>query len=316
MQTLIQKAAGLTAVTVIIIKSMKGKAMNSDGCSTITVPQLKNAAVITPCGMMIEPYGEHKFSEIKKEYSSQTEKLKDSPAFILKGMTMLSDLRAALLACRKTGKPVYAVLDIDEELRTTAELPADAALITLQSMGLSGFGIESSDAETVVSAVKRLVNFAKIPVFAQSDETALDEIRSAGIDVGKTENWCVFSVSEEKRETAIMLANEREAFFLEPDTTELSEPVSCEANMDELLCDLSQENFDVLRIEINTPDDAVAFTENAHMATLPVMFTCEDDISVMLALMLYQGRALIDSTCTLDEETIRKATEKYGAVIY
>lgn len=290
--------------------------MNSDGCSTINVPQLKNAAVINPCGMMIEPYGEHKFSEIKKEYSAQVERLQDSPSFVLKGMTMLSDLRAALLACRKKGKPVYAVLDIDEELRTTAELPADAALITLQSMGLSGFGIKSDDEENVIAAVKRLVNFAKIPVFAQLGRNAIDDICGAGIDVSEIESWCIFSVSDEKKENAIMLANEREAFFLEPDTTELSEPVSCEANMDEILCDLSQESFDVLRIEINSPDDAVAFTENAHMATLPVMFTCEDDISVMLALMLYQGRALIDSTCTLDEETIRKASEKYGAVLY
>lgn len=290
--------------------------MNSDGCSTINVPQLKNAAVINPCGMVIEPYGEHKFSEIKKEYSAQVERLQDSPSFVLKGMTMLSDLRAALLACRKTGKPVYAVLDIDEELRTTAELPADAALITLQSMGLSGFGIKSDDEENVIAAVKRLVNFAKIPVFAQLGRNAIDDICGAGIDVSEIESWCIFSVSDEKKEDAIMLANEREAFFLEPDTTELSEPVSCEANMDEILCDLSQESFDVLRIEINSPDDAVAFTENAHMATLPVMFTCEDDISVMLALMLYQGRALIDSTCTLDEETIRKASEKYGAVLY
>ena len=295
---------------------MKGKTMNSDGCSTINVPQLKNAAVINPCGMMIEPYGEHKFSEIKKEYSAQVERLQDSPSFVLKGMTMLSDLRAALLACRKKGKPVYAVLDIDEELRTTAELPADAALITLQSMGLSGFGIKSDDEENVIAAVKRLVNFAKIPVFAQLGRNAIDDICGAGIDVSEIESWCIFSVSDEKKENAIMLANEREAFFLEPDTTELSEPVSCEANMDEILCDLSQESFDVLRIEINSPDDAVAFTENAHMATLPVMFTCEDDISVMLALMLYQGRALIDSTCTLDEETIRKASEKYGAVLY
>ncbi len=290
--------------------------MNSDGCSTINVPQLKNAAVITPCGMMIEPYGEHKFSEIKKEYSAQAERFSDYTAFILKGMTMLSDLRAALLACKKTGKPVYAVLDIDEELRTTSELPADAALITLQSMGLSGFGIKSDDEENVVAAVKRLVNFAKIPVFAQLGRNAIDDICAAGIDVSEIESWCIFSVSDDKKEDAIMLANEREAFFLEPDTTELSEPISCEANMDEILCDLSQESFDVLRIEINSPDDAVAFTENAHMATLPVMFTCEDDISVMLALMLYQGRALIDSTCTLDEETIRKAAEKYGAVIY
>ena len=290
--------------------------MNSDGCSTLNVPQLKNAAVITPCGMMIEPYGEHKFSEIKQEYSEKAERFSDCSAFVLKGMTMLSDLRAALLACRKTGKPVYAVLDIDEELRTTAELPADAALITLQSMGLSGFGITSNNEENVVAAVKRLVNFAKTPVFAQISDKGLEEISAAGIYADYIEGYSVFSVDEDKKETAIMLANEREAFFLEPDTTELSEPIVCEANIDEILCDLSQESFDVLRIEINSPDDAVAFTENAHMASLPIMFSCEDDISIMLALMLYQGRALIDSTCTLDEETITKATKKYGAVIY
>ncbi len=290
--------------------------MNSDGCSTINVPELKKSAVITPCGMMIEPYGEHKFSEIKAEYSEQAERFSDSPAFVLKGMTMLSDLRAALLACRNTGKPVFAVLDIDEELKTAAELPADAALITLQSMGLSGLGIKSEDEESVITAVKRLVNFAKIPLFAQVSESAADEIATAGIDISEIENYCIFSVPKEEKESAIMLANEREAFFLEPDTTELSEPLACEANIDEMLCDLSQEGFDVLRIEINSPDDAVAFAENAHMAALPVMFTCEDDISVMLALMLYQGRALLDSTCTLDEETIKKASEKYGAVVY
>ena len=290
--------------------------MNSDGCSTLNVPQLKNAAVITPCGMLIEPYGEHKFSEIKAAYSAQAQKNSEASAFILKGMVMLSDLRAALLACRKTGKPVYAELMIDEELRTTAELPADAALITLQSMGLSGFGVKSSDEENTVAAVKRLVQFADIPVFARISEASADEISASDINISTIEDYCVFSITKEEKETAIMLSNEREAFFLEPDTTELSEPIPCEANMDEILCDLSQENFDVLRIEINTPDDAVAFTENAHMATLPVMFTCEDDISVMLALMLYQGRALIDSTCTLDEETLKKATTKYGAVIY
>lgn len=290
--------------------------MNSDGCSTTDVPQLKNTAVITPCGMMIEPYGEHKFSEIKTAYSAQAEKFPDATAFLLKDMTMLSDLRASLLACRKTAKPVFALIHIDEELRTTAELPADSALITLQSMGLSAFGISSDDEENVISAIKRLVNFAEIPVFARISKKGLEETENAGIHICNRDGYSFFSIPDEKKETAIMLSNEREAFFLEPDTTELSDPVSCEANLDEILCGLSQENFDVLRIELNSPDDAVAFAEYAHMASLPVMFTCEDDISVMLALMLYQGRALIDSTCTLDEETLRKASVKYGAIIY
>lgn len=289
--------------------------MNSDGC-TLEVPDIKNAAVLKPAGMMIEPYGEHSFSELKKYYAEQVEKSSDAAAYLLCGMTLMSDLRAALLACRKTGKNVYALLTIDEELLTSNELPADAALITLQSMGLSAFGITAESEEIIADGIKRLVHFAEIPLFASLGKRAAEELEASEIISEPWGEYCIFRIPEEEKETALMLANERQAFFLEPDTTELSEAIPCEANMDEILCDASQEAFDVLKIEINTPDDAIAFTQDAHMATLPVMFSCEDDISLMLALMLYQGRALIDSECELDEVTIEKATKKYGAVVY
>ncbi len=286
--------------------------MNSDGC----LPDIQSSAQITPAGMMIEPYGEHSFSELKKYYSSQVENLNGAVGFLLTGMTMMSDLRAALLACRKTGKPVFAVINIDEEQRTINELPADAALITLQSMGLSAFGITAENEDILVDAVCRLVQFSKIPVFADLSEKAAEQLRTAGVTAEFSGGYMMCSVPNEEKETALMLANERQAFFLEPDTTEISDSISCEANMDEILCDISQEPFDVLKIEINTPDDAMAFIQDAHMATLPVMFSCEDDISLMLVLMLYQGRALIDRECTLNPETIEKAIKKYGSVVY
>lgn len=287
--------------------------MNSDGC---TIPDIKNSAQITPAGMMIEPYGEHSFSELKKYYSEQVAALEDADSFLLTGMTLMSDLRAALLACRKTGKPVYAVINIDEEQRTTNELPADAALITLQSMGLDGFGITAENEDILVDAVCRLVQFSRIPVFADLGENSVEQLKTAGVTAEFRGGYTMCSIPSEERETALMLANERQAFFLEHDTTEISDSIPCEGNMDETLCDISQESFDVLKIEINTPDDVLAFVQDAHMATLPVMFSCEDDISLMLALMLYQGRALIDSECTLDDETIEKATKKYGSVVY
>ncbi len=287
--------------------------MNSDGC---TIPDIKSSAQITPAGMMIEPYGEHSFSELKKYYSEQVANLQNADSFLLTGMTLMSDLRAALLACGKTGKPVYAVINIDEEQRTTNELPADAALITLQSMGLSAFGITAENEDILVDAVCRLVQFSKIPVFADFSERAIKDLEKAGVTAELKGGYIMCSIPSEERETALMLANERQAFFLEHATTEISDPIPCEANMDEILCDISQEPFDVLKIEINTPDDAMAFIQDAHMATLPVMFSCEDDISLMLVLMLYQGRALIDSECTLNAETIEKATKKYGSVVY
>lgn len=288
--------------------------MNSDGC--IDIPDFKNAAVITPAGMMIEPYGEHSFSELKAHYSEQVKLHGEAEYFLLEGMTLMSDLRAALLACRKTGKKIYAVIYVDEELVTANELPADAALITLQSMGLCALGVCAESEETVADGISRLASFAKIPLFAKISEKSVSELAEKGISISKCGDYCVFRVPDEERETALMLANERQAFFLEHDTTEISDPIPCEANMDEILCGASQEAFDVLKIEIDTPDDAMVFMQDAHMATLPVMFSCEDDISLMLALMLYQGRALIDSECELDEEIIRKAIKKYGAVVY
>lgn len=289
--------------------------MSSDG-STQIVPDIKNASVITGAGMMIEPYGEHSFSELKSCYAEIVENEPNAPAFLLKNMSLMSDLRAALLACRKSGKPTFAELKIDSELMTSGDMPADAALITLQSMGLSGLGITAADDETVIDALCRLVRFSKIPLFAAVPKSKTAALSEAGIDVAYCEDIAFFSIPDEEKETALLLANERQAFFLEHDTTEISDEILCEGNIDEILSDAEEESFDILKIRLDSPDDAVAFSMAAHMATLPVMFSSEDDITVKLALMLYQGRALIDSECMLSEDTLLKAVQKYGAIIY
>ena len=289
--------------------------MSSDG-STQIVPDIKNAAVITAAGMMIEPYGEHSFSELKGYYAECVAKAPDASAFLLKNMSLMSDLRAAVLACRKSGKPVFAELKIDGELMTSGDMPADAALITLQCMGLSGFGIAADDDETVIDALCRLVHFSKIPLFGSVPKSKAAVLTEAGINVTFCEDIAFCSIPEEEKETALLLANERQAFFLEHDTTEISDEIICEGDIDEILSDASDESFDVLKIRLDSPDDAVAFSMAAHMATLPIMFSSEDDITVKLALMLYQGRALIDSECMLSEDTLVKAVQKYGAIIY
>jgi len=244
------------------------------------------------------------------------EKAEDVPCFLLEKMSLLPDLRAALLACRKSGKPVFAELEINSELLTAGDLPADAALITLQSMGLSGLGIVSDDDETVIDALCRLVHFSKIPLFGAVPESKIAVLSEAGIDVRFAEDIVFCSIPDDEKETALLLANERQAFFLENDTTEISDEILCEGNIDEILSGAEDEPFDVIKIRLDSPDDAVAFSMAAHMATLPVMFSSEDDITVKLALMLYQGRALIDRECMLSEDTLTKAVKKYGAIIY
>lgn len=291
-------------------------------------------AVIGAAGVMIRPYGDYSFTELIKLYEEEISALSgEYDYFLLEGMTMLADLRAASLACHKTGKPVCAVIDIDEEFLTENELPADAALITLQSIGISCFGISSAEEEVLTECVMRLRAFAKIPLAVRPgsgtlSDSAITALLSAGVDkfIGLSEE-CSARVEKIGAESAfehrffeqvdsIMLANERQAFFLEPDTTEISEGFICSPGMGEDLYEACDCGFDVLKIQINSPEDAIDFAENAHMAALPVMFSGDDEIAMKLALMLYQGRALIDRESLIDEEELKSAAEKYGAVIY
>jgi hypothetical protein len=76
---------------------------------------------------MTIPYGETSFTELKTIYKNKiaASEAENKAAFMLDGITLLSDLRAAVLECRKTGKPVYVMLSVDDELLTENELPAD-----------------------------------------------------------------------------------------------------------------------------------------------------------------------------------------------
>ena len=280
-------------------------------------PPEPKPAVLTESGMMIAPYGEYSFTELKAHYAEQIEKNRNAELFLLRGMTLLADLRAALIECKKRGKAAAALLSVDGDLTTDASLPADAALITLQSMGLAAFGVFSDSEDTPADAVERLAPLASIPLFFRAPNEAVGGriLRAARearlLPLGNN----AFQPPGE-RETALLLANERQAFFLESDTTEISEPIPCNDGMETELFAASQESFDVLKIEIDTPDDAVAFAENAAMALLPVMFGSGNDTALMLALMLYQGRALVDRTCGLSEAALEKAVRKYGAILY
>ena len=313
----------------------KGKQMTDDCLRPVAI-NTDNFTFISPSGEMTIPYGETSFTELKTIFKEKLELLDtdSTGAFMLDGMSLLADLRAAFLECRKYGCPVYVMLHVDEELLTEHELPADAALIVMQSLGAICFGITAESTETLIDGISRIKPFSKIPLAVRpKNGTFTDEeltaLLAAGTDVFiglsdecGTRFQNIISAESYKPPVvdyidSLMLANERSAFFLEHDTTEISEPIECNSGMGEdLIAACEQSGCDVLKIQINNPDDALDFADNAHMATLPVMFSGDDEIAMKLAVMLYQGRALIDGTSLIDYEELKKAAQKYGAVIY
>ena len=308
----------------------------TDDCLRPVAINTDNFTFISPSGEMTIPYGETSFTELKAIFKDKLELLdtESTGAFMLDGMSLLADLRAAFLECRKYGCPIYVMLNVDSELLTEHELPADAALIVMQSLGAICFGITADSVETLVDGIRRIKPYSQIPLAVRPKNGSLtDEEITALLEVGtdvffgldndshtllqnivSNESWTPPDVEYIE---SLMLANERSAFFLEHDTTEISDPIECNAGMGEDLvaaCDNS--GIDVLKIQINNPDDVLDFADNAHMATLPVMFSGDDEIAMKLAVMLYQGRALIDSTSLIDSDELKKTAQKYGAVIY
>ena len=86
--------------------------------------------------------------------------------------------------------------------------------------------------------------------------------------------------------------------------------------MTDEITEACSQNYDVLTVSINSPDDAIDFCRNMHMATLPVSFLSDDEISLKVALMLYNGRAIVDTNSLIEPERLERIAQKYGAVLY
>lgn len=254
---------------------------------------IKAAAEINALNKLTEPFGEISFTELIAEYDKMTASADEyADLYILKDMQALTDMRAALISAKKTEKPVYVFVKAGEDGKTEEfDVPLLSALITAQEMGASAFGISGcSDA-----VIDELLKYTKIPVI--SDNRYLRNMY-------------------EIKDDFFVFTHYNNIYFLEADTAEISEPVPCLPDMEEIINDVCKTSCDILRVEINTCDDAIDFSQNAHMCTLPVMFMSENELALKMALMLYQGIAMIDSSTMIPQETLDEICKKYGAVVY
>lgn len=293
------------------------------------------AGKISGTETLISPYNEEiSFTELMSNYSVQVKALNEYvDLFLLDKISSMSDLRAALRSCAKRDKPVIVTVEIDNEEKTSNGLPALCALIMSQEMGASSFGIVAENEETLINAAANLAPYAKIPLAGRlkkrTDNLSLifSEAAEKGIElIGlsfeeeisdiSSLSYNFITTNDDKEDTSMIFANETQAFFLTPDITEISEPINCCPDMEDDITEICSSPYDILRVEINSPDDAIDFANNAHMSTLPVMFLSHSEIALRMALMLYQGRALIDKETSIPLETTQMLCKKYGAVLY
>lgn len=282
----------------------------------------------------IDPFGETSFTELISCYDEQVNVLKDYvDLFIIDNMKSMTDLRAALLSCKKTGKPVTVTIAAELfENTENCSVSALGALTTSQEMGADSFGISyaGEEKEEAFEIIQELIRYAKIPVIMDFTRTEaplaneLTDLTEIGVEgfIFEGERFPALpqnNITVKKSPPAddfFIFTHYGSVFFLEADTTEISEPIECQPDMEEIICDICETSCDILRVEINTSDDAIDFARNAHMSTLPVMFLSENVIALKMALLLYQGIALIDSSTLIPKEELESICKKYGAVVY
>lgn len=314
---------------------------------------IKMAGVVSTTNHLPEPFGDEEFLKLFYVFLEQANILKKSGADILwvQAMTSLAEMRAAVIACKRTGLPVYASVTLESDGQTKSGATPLSCLICMQALGVEAFGFEYCDYRIISDAVHEIAPYAEIPVIARPDagledargihnmsgcrfaEIAAECIKSGASLIGggdgtqpehilalrhmiEDKNITVPEIEKCYDESQILVSSAAQPFFLNADSIETSEPLVCSQDMADEIIDINESNLDVITVEIQNYDDAFLFSQNSHYVSLPVMFKASNKLALETALLLYNGKALIDRTSDIDEDELRHIERKYGALIY
>ena len=320
------------------------------GLTKLTVEAAKSqnknvlvAGSLSPLTLHAQPFGETPFLDIVNIYAEQAFALKRGGADLLlaDNMTSLSHCRAAILGCKQTGLPVWIVLDVEKDGETNLGCDLVAALIVCQSLGAAAFGLtcRGGDLTHLQRHVEEMAPYAIIPLVVKpvaANNTpsqwakAMAQLYCAGaqllgggkgigpeyIDALKKEldhgNYRSAKVLLDTE--CIFMAGETEAYFLD-EFFEQSDPIECGFDMADELLAAEDEPYDVITIQIDTMEDAWNFAENCHMLHKPVSFLSDSEEALEMALLMFNGRAFVDSRSDIDEEILRTIAQGYGAIV-
>lgn len=311
------------------------------------------AGDLSPTGLFCEPFGETKFMDLIDIYARQALSLKEAGVQLLVCETMMSltDIRAAFLGARQAGLPVLVTITVDERGRTLTGADMLSCLLVMQSLGAAGFGLNcSAGPDKMLEHIRRIMPYAKIPIIAKPNagvpkagqEHTYDmapgqmaehmrALLQEGVQIiggccGTTAAHIAamrrvldtfdFSQVHVQPDTLhpIQVANEGEVFFLQEDF-ELSEPVECSLDMADDLLDAEDEGCSAISVHVSTVDDAYQLGVNCHMAHTPVSILADSAEALEMALLYYNGIAIIDSRSDATRSQMEELSKGYGSPI-
>ncbi len=311
------------------------------------------AGDLAPTGKRILPFGSISFERLVEIYTQQAAALEEAGVdlYVIETMTTMAEARAAVLAVRSVSrKPVWVTFTCDDEGRTPHGTDVLAALIVMQGMGVSAFGINCSEGPAVVARqLERLTPYASVPLIAKPSAglpdaqgvypytaadfaAAVPAMAKAGVRLfggccgagaeviaalRKAVDGVDFSAftPPEHDPDVIPCASETEARFITPDV-DVGETIECTPD---LLEDILEAEEDcpqgALKIAILEEDDLALFAENQYAVKDALCLWSDVPELLEGALRVYQGRAFWDGTGELEPDFLDAMRKKYGLVL-
>lgn len=293
-------------------------------------------------GLFVPPYGDADFDEIYDGYRNQIRTLEEHEAafFLLENQSSLADMRAAVLAARTGGLPVFVTLAADESGKTLTGGALLPALITLQAMGVEAIGLGGFLPPSVMlPLLKEVLPHASVPLCAipcaeglsptefAEQATALLHLGVPVLGIGGEHTPAHWRALREVANRPFELphqpvtadtyaaATEKEVFFLGNDIM-LSEPILCSSSLADDLIDLDDERVTAALVELRSLDDVHLLSETSNMTRLPLAVRTDSRPILEAALRYVHGRLIVDSNCQIETELIERTAQKYGAIVY
>lgn len=314
------------------------------------------AGNMAPTGETLIPFGERTFEELVDLYTEQADALASAGVdlFLIETMMTMAEARAAVLAVRKvSGKPVFVTFTCDGNGRTCSGTDVLAALIVMQGMGVSAFGLNCCEGPGMaLEQIRRLTPYASVPLIAKPNAGLPDMaggtavyhcppeefaahaagLAEAGVRIfggccgTGPEHLCALRSAVSKVDFSrftppgrdpdvIPCASEKEARFITPDV-DVGEPLECTPGLLEDILEAEEERPQgALKIQILEEDDLAVFAENQYAVRDALCIWSDVPELLEQALRLYQGRAFWDGTGDLEPEFLLDMARTYGLVL-
>ena len=284
---------------------------------------------MTTTGLFIEPLGDASFDQVLDAYREQADALAHAGADFLVAETMMNlyEMRAAVLAGRETGLPVFVTATVDERGRTLSGASGAACYTAVRALGAAAFGFNCSfGPEGMLDRIRELAPYADIPLIAKPNAgmpcedhpfcydlspERMGEAMSRLLEAGaRIVGGCCGASPEYV--AAIRAAVDR----FDPDTPAPAgsigrvltdgrnvfrltgaETVSDEIPVgDDLADELMDCEDDIAAVRLGTPEDAEELARNLQFRQGPVCLCAGREDTLERALLLYQGRPLVRSS--------------------